>query len=98
MGPPKAGPRMSEDIYVKKILTISTALAGLAFSVAGAMAADIKPAVLYDLGGRFDKSFNEAAYTGAEQFKAETAPSTATSKSRTTASASRHCGTSQNAA
>ena len=37
-----------------------------------AMAADDKPALLYDLGGKFDKSFNEAAYNGAEKFKAET--------------------------
>lgn len=28
--------------------------------------------VLYDLGGKFDTSFNQAAYTGAERFKAET--------------------------
>jgi basic membrane protein A and related proteins len=62
---------MSEDIHVKKFLTIGTALAGLAISVVGAQAADIKPAVLYDLGGRHDKSFNEAAYTGAEKFKAD---------------------------
>ncbi len=37
-----------------------------------AFAADDKPALLYDLGGKFDKSFNEAAYNGAEKFKAET--------------------------
>ena len=37
-----------------------------------AFAADIQPALLYDLGGKFDKSFNEAAYNGAEKFKAET--------------------------
>ncbi|MBU0584136.1 MAG: BMP family ABC transporter substrate-binding protein [Alphaproteobacteria bacterium] len=37
-----------------------------------AFAADIKPALLYDLGGKFDKSFNEAAYNGAEKFKSET--------------------------
>jgi basic membrane protein A len=30
------------------------------------------PALVYDLGGKFDKSFNEAAYNGAERFKAET--------------------------
>jgi basic membrane protein A len=36
-----------------------------------AFAADIAPAIIYDLGGKFDKSFNEAAYNGAEQFKAE---------------------------
>jgi basic membrane protein A len=32
----------------------------------------VKPAVVYDLGGKFDKSFNEAAYMGAERFKKET--------------------------
>jgi basic membrane protein A len=30
------------------------------------------PAVVYDLGGKFDKSFNEAAYRGAERWKQET--------------------------
>jgi basic membrane protein A len=33
---------------------------------------DIKPAMIYDLGGKFDKSFNEAAFHGAEKFKEET--------------------------
>ena len=37
-----------------------------------AYAEDIKPAIIYDLGGKFDKSFNEAAYNGAEKFKSET--------------------------
>ncbi len=36
----------------------------------GAALAD--PAIIYDLGGKFDKSFNEAAYGGAERWKAET--------------------------
>ena len=41
-------------------------------SVAGpALAADLKPAVIFDLGGKFDKSFNEAAFNGAERFKKE---------------------------
>ena len=35
-------------------------------------AEDIQPAVLYDLGGKFDKSFNEAAAVGAEKFKKDT--------------------------
>ncbi len=48
------------------------AAAALALTVAPALAADIKPAVVYDLGGKFDKSFNEAAYQGAEQFKSAT--------------------------
>nr|WP_245164945.1 BMP family ABC transporter substrate-binding protein [Stappia sp. 28M-7] len=37
-----------------------------------ALAQDIQPAVVYDLGGKNDKSFNEAAFIGAEKFKAET--------------------------
>lgn len=45
-------------------------LAAAAFA-APAFAEDIKPALLFDLGGKFDKSFNEAAYNGAEKFKAE---------------------------
>lgn len=51
-----------------------TLLGLLAFSMmsATALAADIKPAVIYDLGGKFDKSFNESAFNGAEKFKAET--------------------------
>ena len=36
----------------------------------GAALAD--PALIYDLGGKFDKSFNEAAFGGAERWKAET--------------------------
>lgn len=45
-------------------------LAATAMS-ASAWAADIKPAIIYDLGGKFDKSFNEAAFNGAEKFKNE---------------------------
>lgn len=37
---------------------------------AGASFAD--PALIYDLGGKFDKSFNEAAHRGAEKWKDET--------------------------
>ncbi|WP_333833869.1 BMP family lipoprotein, partial [Rubrimonas sp.] len=44
----------------------------LAMSAASVAAAEFKPALVYDLGGKFDKSFNEAAHTGAEAFKAET--------------------------
>lgn len=36
------------------------------------LAAMADPALIFDLGGKFDKSFNEAAYTGAERWKAET--------------------------
>ena len=34
--------------------------------------AQAQPAVVYDMGGKFDKSFNEAAYHGAERWKKET--------------------------
>ena len=37
-----------------------------------AAAAEFRPAVVYDLGGRADGSFNEAAFIGAERFAAET--------------------------
>src|SRR5262245_34658660 len=37
-----------------------------------ARAADITPAVVYSIGEKFDGSFNEAAYRGAERFKTET--------------------------
>jgi basic membrane protein A and related proteins len=39
---------------------------------AAALAADIKPAVVYDIGGKFDKSFNEGVFHGAEKFKSDT--------------------------
>ncbi|PSH64940.1 BMP family ABC transporter substrate-binding protein [Phyllobacterium brassicacearum] len=45
-------------------------LAATALSVS-AFAADDKPAVIYDLGGKFDKSFNEAAFNGAEKYTAD---------------------------
>jgi basic membrane protein A and related proteins len=42
------------------------------FGAAGAASAqDFTPALIFDMGGKFDKSFNEAAYNGAERFKAE---------------------------
>jgi basic membrane protein A len=56
-----------------KFSAITKAIAGgvaLSAILTGAALAD--PAVIYDLGGKFDKSFNEAAYNGAEAWKAET--------------------------
>ncbi|MGG7518935.1 BMP family lipoprotein [Allorhizobium undicola] len=37
-----------------------------------ALAADLQPALVYGTGGKFDKSFNEAAANGAEKFSKET--------------------------
>lgn len=45
------------------------AAATLALSSGMALA---DPAIIYDLGGKFDKSFNEAAFAGAERWKADT--------------------------
>ena len=46
------------------------ATAALALSAAGALADG--PAIIFDLGGKFDRSFNEAAYNGAELWAEET--------------------------
>ncbi len=40
------------------------------FSLSQAMA--FKPAVVFDMGGKFDKSFNEGIWNGTEQFRKET--------------------------
>ncbi len=71
----KAGREAGEDNnnlqgvdHMKKLvlgLLASVAIAGSAY-------AQDKPALLFDLGGKFDKSFNEAAFNGAEKFKTET--------------------------
>jgi basic membrane protein A len=48
------------------------AVAAVAMSATAAFAADDKPAIVFDIGGKFDKSFNESMYNGSEKFKAET--------------------------
>lgn len=47
------------------------AVAALAFA-GQAYAQEFKPALVYDLGGKFDKSFNESASEGAKRFTADT--------------------------
>ena len=44
----------------------------LALAAGAAGAAEFKPALVFDMGGKYDKSFNEAAYNGAEAFKKKT--------------------------
>ena len=46
-------------------------LAGLVVAAA-AVASEFKPAIVYDFGGKFDRSFNQSASEGAEKFKADT--------------------------
>jgi basic membrane protein A len=50
----------------------ATAYAAVLLSASLVQAADIKPAIVFDLGGKFDKSFNEGVANGAERFKKET--------------------------
>ena len=55
--------------FKRQIAALATGIAAAAL-LAGAAFAD--PALIYDGGGKFDKSFNEAAYNGAEQYKKDT--------------------------
>ena len=48
------------------------AAAAIAVAATTAQAADFKPAVVYDMGGKFDKSFNEGVYNGVKRFTEET--------------------------
>ncbi len=59
-------------MFARITLAASAALAGSLLASAAACAADVKPAVLYDLGGKFDKSFNEGVFNGATRFTKET--------------------------
>ncbi|MCP4183835.1 MAG: BMP family ABC transporter substrate-binding protein [Hyphomicrobiales bacterium] len=52
------------------LMAATTISATMVTSVA--FAADVIPAVVFDLGGKFDKSFNQSAYDGAERFTKET--------------------------
>ncbi len=54
-------------------MSLMRTLLGAAATVTlGATATLADPAIIFDLGGKFDKSFNESAYTGAERWKEET--------------------------
>jgi basic membrane protein A len=52
--------------FMKSLLGSAAALAITASAVAA------EPAIIFDLGGKFDKSFNEAAFTGAQRWAEET--------------------------
>lgn len=56
--------------WVGSLLALLAA-AGLGV-VAEAQTATIKPAIVYSTGGKFDKSFNEGVFEGAERFRKET--------------------------
>ncbi len=58
---------------VSTVAKFGATLAAGILAAATAYAADtIKPAVIYDLGGKFDKSFNEGVFGGATKFAKDT--------------------------
>jgi basic membrane protein A len=60
--------KMRETMNVKNSVRLSL----VAIAVLAASAVWAEPAVVFDMGGKFDKSFNEAAYNGIEKWKKET--------------------------
>ncbi|MGB0223458.1 MAG: BMP family lipoprotein [Marinobacterium sp.] len=54
-----------------KRVVLKTLALSVAVSSASAQAADLNPAVVFDMGGKFDKSFNQSVYNGMERFKEE---------------------------
>ena len=59
---------------MRNFLTAIIATFGFLALINVANSADHKfvPALVFDMGGKFDKSFNQAAYEGAEKFKKDT--------------------------
>jgi basic membrane protein A len=53
-------------------MTFMKSLMGASAIALTAGAAFAEPAIIFDLGGKFDKSFNEAAFNGAERWAQET--------------------------
>ncbi len=53
-------------------LAQAVGVAVLVLGTSAAIAQDIKPAVVFDMGGKFDKSFNQGVYDGVEKFTKET--------------------------
>jgi basic membrane protein A len=55
-------------IHSRRLLALFVSLSAVTVTVAK----DFLPAVVYDFGGKFDRSFNQSASEGAERFKKET--------------------------
>ncbi len=51
-----------------RLSAIAAVTVGALLTSAAALA---QPAIIYDMGGKFDKSFNEAGYNGIERWKKE---------------------------
>lgn len=54
-----------------KFVSALVGAAAVLGATTAAYAQDFSPAVIFDLGGKFDRSFNQASYEGAERFKEE---------------------------
>ncbi|MDP6308514.1 MAG: BMP family ABC transporter substrate-binding protein, partial [SAR324 cluster bacterium] len=55
---------------MKRLLSTLLLAGVVLWSASQAMA--FKPAVVFDMGGKFDKSFNEGIWNGLEKFRKET--------------------------
>lgn len=56
----------------KRVMKKGLIALGLLLAAGTAAADEIKPAIVYSIGNKFDGSFNEGAYRGMEKFKADT--------------------------
>jgi len=54
---------------IARMVAVITVCMVPAYSAVGQ---NFEPVLLYDIGGKFDKSFNEAAFRGAERFNKDT--------------------------
>lgn len=57
---------------MRGMISLASALVLTVGGAVAALAAETQPAILYDLGGKFDKSFNENAFNGMDRFRKET--------------------------
>jgi basic membrane protein A len=56
----------------RRLFAVALAVLAVMALAGHVRAQEFTPAVVFDMGGKFDKSFNESAYNGAERFKKET--------------------------
>ncbi len=64
--------RMGDAMRVPLIILAALACLPTVLPPLPAAARDFRPAVVFDMGGRFDRSFNEGIHNGIERFRRET--------------------------
>jgi basic membrane protein A len=72
LGPALAFPAHAAFLFSMNLPRFVRALLAPALLSVAAHAADFSPAIIFDMGGKFDKSFNQSAADGAARFKKET--------------------------